>query len=94
MSKPTTHKREDEMSARKTKVQWPTGREVTLKCEDDRPCFDQASFIITLKEEMPDAWIGWPHSWKARLYDGTRYQLTSIGLPLSFPKYAWKEPTK
>lgn len=77
--------------ARKAKVVWPEGQTVTLKCEDDRPCFDQTPFTVTLKEETPDAWIGWPHSWKGRLYDGTRYQLTSIGLPLTFPKFAWKE---
>ena len=79
------------MAKRVKKITWPDGAVVTLKCEDDRPCFDQTPFAITVKEETADAWIGWPHSWKERLYDGTRYQLTSIGLPLSFPKFAWKE---
>ena len=79
------------MSKRKSRVQWPSGREVTLKCKDERPSFDQAPFTLTLKDETPDAWIGWPHAWKERLYDGTRYQITEIGMPLSFPKFAWKE---
>jgi hypothetical protein len=67
---------------------WPVGPMVMLKCEDEQPCFDQRPFVITVKDETAEAWIGWPHTWKERLYDGT---LTSIGLPLSFPKFAWKE---
>ena len=61
---------------------WPIGPTLTLKCEDERPCFDQRPFSITLKEETTEAWIGWPLSWQER---GVK-----AGRPLEFPKFAWK----
>jgi len=61
---------------------WPEGATVILKCESEHLSYDQRPVPITLREETPTEWIGWPLSWRDRGL--------SAELPLLFPKFAWK----
>ena len=60
-----------------------TERLVYLKCESDRPSYDQSTHVVILEQETPRAWIGYPLEWRERGISG-------IG-PIIYPKFAWKE---